>query len=136
MESFGFAYLEPWILDRAVIGRSIPFITPDFQAKGMKLGHLYNVLIVKDRDFKDIGKEQPAAAEALQERLDLILRLSDANFVARVLERNETPITATIKLLNFEKRRRLIVINKRRVETAFSQEIIGKQLYDVIMSPN
>jgi len=136
LEGFGFAYLEPWILDRAVIGRSIPFITPDFQAKGMKLGHLYNVLIVNNRDFKDIGKEKPTAAEALQERLDLILGLSDANFVARVLERNETPITATLKLLNFEKRRRLIVINKRRVETAFSQELIGKQLYEVIMSPN
>ena len=66
----------------------------------------------------------------------VIIWMSDVNFVARVLERNETPITATIKLFNFEKRRRLIVINKRRVETAFSQEIIGKQLYEVIMSPN
>jgi hypothetical protein len=134
LEGFGFAYLEPWILDRAVIGRSIPFNTPDFQAKGMRLGHLYNVLIVGNQDFKDIGNEKPAAAEALQKRLDLIPRLSDPNFVKHVLERNETPITATIKLLNFEKRRRLIVINKRRVETAFSQEIIGKQLYDLITS--
>ena len=33
LEGFGFAYLEPWILDRAVIGRSIPFITPDFQSQ-------------------------------------------------------------------------------------------------------
>jgi hypothetical protein len=31
LEGFGFAYLEPWIADRAVIGRSIPMITPDFR---------------------------------------------------------------------------------------------------------
>ncbi|MGD8522047.1 MAG: hypothetical protein PVF56_12950 [Desulfobacterales bacterium] len=136
LEGFGFAYLEPWFLDRPVIGRSIPFITPDFQAKGMKLGHLYTVLLVDGQDFKDIGKEKPTPEQALQERLDKILRLDEVGFVDKVFDRNETPIRATIRLLDMKKRKSLIAINKKVVETVFSQDVIGKQIYDVITAPN
>jgi len=135
LEGFGFAYLEPWILDRPVIGRSIPFITPDFQAKGMKLGHLYTVLIVDELDFKEIGKEKPTAEKALQERLDRILKLDDPGFVDRVVERNETTTMATSRLLDMNKTENIVAINKQVVEMVFSQEVIGKQIYEVITSP-
>jgi hypothetical protein len=132
LEGFGFAYIEPWILDRAVIGRSIPFITPDFQMQGMKLGHLYTVLLVNGQDFKDIGKAKIAPEQALQDRLDTILRLSNPDFVDTVLERNETPIRATLRLIDPRKRNKIVKINKKVVETVYSQSTIGKQIYEVI----
>ena len=132
LEGFGFAYIEPWILDRAVIGRSIPFITPDFQLKGMKLGHFYTVLLVDGKDFKDIGKSKAVPEQALQERLDMIPRLADTDFVDKVIERNETPIRATLRLLDPDKRKKIIAINKKVVEKVYSQSAIGKQIYEVI----
>jgi hypothetical protein len=132
LEGFGFAYIEPWILDKAVIGRSIPFITPDFQLKGMKLGHLYTVLLVDGKDFKDIGKSKAAPEQALQERLDTIPRLADTDFVDNVIERNETPIRATLRLLDPDKRKKIIAISKKVVEKVYSQSAIGKQIYEVI----
>ena len=134
LEGFGFAYLEPWILDRAVIGRSIPFLTPDFQSKGMKLGHLYNVLIVDDQDFKDIGKEKPTEEFALEKRLGKILKLADPDFIDKVFERNETTIRATIRILDIKKRKRSLSLNKKIVGTVFSPQVIGEQLYHVITS--
>jgi hypothetical protein len=35
-----------------------------------------------------------------------------------------------------KKRKSLIAINKKVVETVFSQDVIGKQIYDVITAPN
>ena len=135
LEGFGFAYLEPWVLDQVVVGRSIPFITPDFQAQGMKLGHLYNVLIVDEQDYKDIGKDQPTPEKALQERLSKILKLKQPAFVEKILERNETPIRATLRLLDKKKRKIAVAINKKIVRTVYSQQVIGKQIYHVITSP-
>jgi glycosyltransferase involved in cell wall biosynthesis len=132
LEGFGFAYIEPWILDRAVIGRSIPLITPDFQLKGMKLGHLYTVLLVNGKDFKDIGKAKAAPEQALQEKLDTILRLAETDFVDRVIERNETPIRGTLRILDPDKRKKIIAINKKVVGKVYSPSAIGKQIYEVI----
>jgi len=138
LEGFGFAYLEPWLLEKVVIGRSIPFIVTDFQTEGMKLGHLYNVLIVEGKDFKDIGKEKSTPESALQERLNTILKLEDPSFVDHVIDRNETPVRATLRVLDINKkeakRRNLVTINKRVVENVYSQDVIGKQLYDIIPS--
>jgi hypothetical protein len=136
LEGFGFAYLEPWILDRPVIGRDIPFITPDFRAKGMKLGHMYTILIVDEQDFKDIGKEKSTAEQAVQERLNTILRLDDTGFVDRVFERNKTPVVETIRLLDMKNRKNIIDINKKVVETNYLQDVIGKQVYEAITSPD
>jgi hypothetical protein len=135
LEGFGFAYLEPWVLDRVVIGRSIPFITPDFQTQGMKLGHLYNALIVDGKDYKDIGKDKPTPEKALQERLSKILKLKQRSFVDNTLGRNETATRATLRLLDKKKRKSAVAINKKIVKTVYSQQVIGKQIYEVITSP-
>jgi hypothetical protein len=134
LEGFGFAYLEPWILDRPVVGRSIPFITPDFQSQGMKLGHLYTVLIVDDQDYKDIGKNKPTPEKALQERLSRILKLKQQVFVDKTFARNETTTRATLRLLDEKKRKSAVTINKKIVKTIYSQQVVGKQLHEVITS--
>jgi len=127
-------YVEPWIVDRAVIGRNIPVITPDFQAAGMKLGHLYTALLVEGQDFKDIGQERPSPDEALQERLSKILKLSDPGYVDKFIESNEVTVLATLRLFDESKRKKLILRNKKIVEKVYSAENIGKRLYEVITS--
>jgi hypothetical protein len=134
LEGFGFVYIEPWIVDRAVIGRNIPVITPDFQAAGMKLGHLYTALLVEGKDFKDIGREKAHPDEALQERLPKILKLNDPSYVDKVIESNETPMLATLRLFHKERRGELVAKNKEVVEKVYSQERIGRQLYQLINS--
>jgi len=134
LEGFGFTYIEPWILDRVVIGRSIPLITPDFQASGMKLGHLYTALIVNRHDFKDLGAEENDPDRALEKKLELILKLDDPDFVERFIESNETSIKATLRLFDPENRRKVIKKNREVVEEVYSQGAIGKKLYDLITS--
>ena len=121
-QKFGFAYLESWIADRAVISRSIPMIAPDFQAKGMKLGHLYIALIVDHQDFRDIGQDTGSVDKARQERLSRILRLARPGFVVLFFARNETTIRATLRL--FEKRTRndLVTMNKEVVTDVYSRK--------------
>jgi len=132
LEGFGFSYIEPWLLDRAVIGRSIPFITPDFQAAGMKLGHLYNALIVDGQDYKDIGNGTPDSAEALRARLEKVLKLHDEEYVNSFIERNETSVLATLRLFDRERREAIVRVNREVVERVYSQESIGRQLIRVI----
>jgi hypothetical protein len=132
LEGFGFSYIEPWLLDRAVIGRSIPFITPDFQASGMKLGHLYNALIVDDKDYKDIGNTSADPALGVQQRLEKVLRLEDPDYINNFIDRNETSVLATLRLFERERRDALVEVNREVVERVYSQESIGEQLYRVI----
>jgi hypothetical protein len=134
LEGFGFVYIEPWILDRPVIGRNIPVVTPDFQAAGMKLGHLYTVFLVEGKDFKDIGQEKSDPDVALQERLSRILKLDDPKYVDRFIESNETTIFATLKLFDEKRKRDLVAKNKEVVEKVYSRENVGRQLYEVITS--
>jgi glycosyltransferase involved in cell wall biosynthesis len=134
LEGFGFTYIEPWILDRVVIGRSIPLITPDFQASGMKLGHLYTALIVNRHDFKDIGTEENDLDRALEKKLELILKLDDPDFVERFIESNETSIKATLRLFDPENRRKVVEKNRAVVEEVYSKEAVGKKLHDLITS--
>jgi glycosyltransferase involved in cell wall biosynthesis len=132
LEGFGFSYIEPWLLDRAVIGRSIPYIAPDFQAAGMKLGHLYNALIVDGRDYKDIGGGTADLAAGLEERLQKVLRLDNPAYINSFIDRNETSVIATLRLFDRERREALVRINREVVERVYSQERIGEQLYRVV----
>ena len=134
LEGFGFSYIEPWIIDRAVIGRSIPFITPDFQAAGMKLGHLYTALLVDRQDYKDIGRDEKDPDEALRLRLLKILDLDDQEFVDNFIINNETSVLATSRLFNEDKRTDIIRINKEIVEKVFSQNTIGQKLNEMVTS--
>jgi hypothetical protein len=134
LEGFGLSYIEPWIIDRAVIGRSIPLITPDFQSAGMKLGHLYTALLVDRQDYKDIGKDDKDPDKALHMRLLKILQLDDQEFIDELIINNETSILGTLRLFNEEKRKDIIRINKEIVKTVYSQDAIGKKLNEVVIS--
>ncbi len=41
-EGFGFSFLEPWTADRAVVGRRLDAVAPDFEAAGVDLSTLYS----------------------------------------------------------------------------------------------
>lgn len=43
-EGFGMAYLEPWLVDRPVVGRNLPEITTGFAEQGIELDGLYERL--------------------------------------------------------------------------------------------
>lgn len=43
-EGFGLAFLEPWLMDRPLLGRDIPDITADFKEKGVRFRGLYERL--------------------------------------------------------------------------------------------
>jgi len=45
-EGFGLAFLEPWVQNKALIGRDLPAITTDFVSEGMDLSNLYSRLDV------------------------------------------------------------------------------------------
>ncbi len=45
-EGFGYAFHEPWLASRAVMGRNISQVTDDFKAAGMRLEHLYEKVLV------------------------------------------------------------------------------------------
>jgi glycosyltransferase involved in cell wall biosynthesis len=132
LEGFGFTYIEPWLLERAVIGRNIPFVTPDFQAAGMKLGHLYTALITNGKDFKDIGMGAESQDEALRRRLSVIEELDNTAKVRAILRANETPLLATLGLFEEDKRQEIVRRNKDVVQRTYSQEVVGKQLYEVM----
>jgi hypothetical protein len=45
-EGFGLAFLEPWQIEKPLVGRNIPDITNDFGEVGLELGYLYDRLTV------------------------------------------------------------------------------------------
>ncbi len=50
-EGFGLAFLEPWLVERPIVGRNLPDITDDFRAHGVDLSHLYHRLDVPESWF-------------------------------------------------------------------------------------
>ena len=43
-EGFGMAFLEPWLMDRPVVGRDLPSVTREFREAGIDLPSLYTCL--------------------------------------------------------------------------------------------
>ncbi|HOV38594.1 MAG TPA: hypothetical protein PLG79_07730 [Spirochaetales bacterium] len=43
-EGFGFAFLEPWTVEKALFGRKIPYLAEDFERRGVDLSDLYEQL--------------------------------------------------------------------------------------------
>ncbi len=43
-EGFGLAFLEPWVLGRPLVGRSLPELTSEFEETGVRLSALYDHL--------------------------------------------------------------------------------------------
>ena len=45
-EGFGMCFLEPWLVERQLVGRDLPEITGDFSAAGLRLRGLYGRILV------------------------------------------------------------------------------------------
>ncbi len=99
LEGFGFAFIEPWCLGKAVIGRNIPGITQDFQRAGLNLDHLYDVFRINGQDYLTLGY-QDKEHMGLEKRLHEILKLQDRQYVAKLVENNEQYLDAIIPFLN------------------------------------
>lgn len=56
-EGFGLAFLEPWLVNRPVIGRNLSSITSGFREAGVELPYLYDRLSVPTR-WLDVGRLQ------------------------------------------------------------------------------
>lgn len=63
-EGFGYAFLEPWLAERPLVGRDLPEITRDFVADGLDLHSLYRRLDVP-LDWLDADRLRAAMAQAL-----------------------------------------------------------------------
>jgi len=63
-EGFGFAFLEPWLVGRPLVGRDLPEITRDFAAAGLDLRALYERLEVP-LDWLDRDRLRMAMGRAL-----------------------------------------------------------------------
>ena len=65
-EGFGLAFLEPWAMQKPLVGRNLHEITGDFVQNGIHLEHLYNRLEVPASwiDQNALGKKLTAALDA------------------------------------------------------------------------
>ena len=52
-EGFGMSFLEPYLMNRAVVGRDLPEITAGFNADGVDLSQLYHELLIPESWLPD-----------------------------------------------------------------------------------
>lgn len=123
LEGFGMFFIESWFVGKSIIGRDLPNITADFKNHGINLEHLYSALFVNKKDFKDFSEK---------ERLDLILKLKDKNFRAKIYEENKHQLEGMFGLFDKEFEKKLINENRKVVIKNFSSDHIAKELLGVI----
>jgi len=131
LEGFGFAFIEPWFLGKAVIGRNISNITQDFQRAGMNLDHLYNVLRINGNDYRSIGY-QDRENIGLERRLQEILNLGDLSYVEGVVKANEHHLSAMMSFLIPGKKDAVINANKTAVAATYSEKKVAERLWHVL----
>lgn len=74
-EGFGMAFLEPWMVDRPLIGRDLPGVTEDFRDAGLRLDSLYDRLPVALPE-----RERAEAAERFKAAFDSAWRAVPPSF--------------------------------------------------------
>jgi len=131
LEGFGFAFIEPWYLGKAVIGRNIGAVTHDFQRAGVNLDHLYNVLRINGQDYHAIGYQDKEHI-GLDRRLREILNLRNAAYVKKLMEANALNIGGMISFLVPGKSEAIVERNRKAVAATYSQSRVAEQLWDVL----
>lgn len=81
MEGFGLAFLEPWLVDRPIIGRNLADITRDFSERGIRLDHLYTTLQVPLAKLK-----RDKLKKHIAERLESLYAAYGQNFDEQTLQ--------------------------------------------------
>jgi|GEM_PF-992873 len=128
LEGFGFVFIEPWVMEKCVIGRNLPSVTMDFTKAGLSLDHLYTVLLVNGSDYADLGTDEPDGG--LNRRLKEIKKLDDPEYLRMVLQKNSAPLRATLRMFRPERRRsiaRSVVRSncKKVLENYSSPRVVG-----------
>ncbi len=131
LEGFGFAFIEPWYLGKAVIGRNLPHVTQDFQRAGVNLDHLYNVLRIDGQDYYTIGY-QDRERIGLDKRLKEVLKLKNPAYLKTVIESNSYNIGAMVSFLLRDGIDSIIGRNRDIVAAAYSPRRVAEQLYEVL----
>jgi glycosyltransferase involved in cell wall biosynthesis len=116
-EGFGLTFLEPWLYEKAVIGRNLPDITKDFKSQNINLNLLYDQLKVDNKDFIDYTETEKA------------------NLIVTVAESKEKA-TQIIKNNNLDKlllpiKKSLIDKNKQAIQSSYSVKSYGKNLASI-----
>lgn len=75
-EGFGYVFHEPWLANKAVLGRNIPRVTHDFIAEGMKLEHLYQKLLIPkgwiDNFWPELANKYVQKLQQMQQHANII----------------------------------------------------------------
>ncbi len=86
-EGFGMSYLEPYAMQRPVVGRDLPAITAGFKKDGVRLDHLYSTLPVCAEDVDE--EFWPRALDAVncwRQNMGLSQNSSEENLKAAWVE--------------------------------------------------
>jgi glycosyltransferase involved in cell wall biosynthesis len=131
LEGFGFAFIEPWYLGKAVIGRNISNVTQDFNRAGVNLDHLYNVLRINGQDFLSMGYQDKVQV-GLDKRLREILKLNELSYVRKIIEANEQSVSAMMNFLDSARASAIISRNREVVASTYSPARVAEQLLEVL----
>lgn len=115
-EGFGMAFLEPWLVGKAVYGRRIDQVISDFEERGVRFNGLYKTLMVpvqgdEWKDFSLLGQEEqitsirhfvtsPDYGEKVLTKNSWIINLFDA-YKKEDLEHNRSVIEKEYSLTSF-----------------------------------
>ncbi len=83
-EGFGMAFLEPWLVDRSVVGRNLPEITSEFTHAGVEFPNLYERVEIP---VNWIGRDvlERSAYQGLSSMISAYARTPKADDLQRVL---------------------------------------------------
>ncbi len=87
-EGFGMAFLEPWLVGKAVVGRALPMVMADFAEAAVQFDGFYDAILLSDgRDFGLCSEEEKRAivqsVAANQSHLNKLQRRNSAS-IARL----------------------------------------------------
>lgn len=122
-EGFGMMFLEPWLFNRAVVGRNIYSVTQDFQEAGLDFPCLYNSIKICFEDYEthDFGfLPQEEQMECLEMMMD------DRTLEKQVFQANHVLGKITDVILEEE-----ITRNKNIILTDYSLDKYGAELNEI-----
>jgi len=123
LEGFGMFFIESWFFDKAILGRDLPLITPDFKAKGINLEHLYYTLFINNKDYKSYDQK---------EKFGFILKLRDKKFREDFHNENRHSVHGILRFFDPDYEKSIIENNKKQVIKNFSSEAIARKIMKAI----
>jgi len=116
-EGFGLTFLEPWLYDKAVIGRNLPSITKDFKSQNINLNLLYGSIDINGNDFINLSE-----SEKEKEILNIIQSKEKSE---KFIHKN------SLNKLNEPILKSLIDNNKKAIQSSYSVHAYGEKLNNI-----